>query len=55
MILIIDTGDKDNPNVRLHDNDHIALNGTFHLVARFEILDRDDDGEATTIRDLPTK
>ncbi len=55
MILIIDTGDKPTSWSYVHfrdDNKHVVLDGTFHVVAQFEVVERDDDGDASIIQEL---
>ena len=53
MILIIDT-DKTWAYTKFSpDNQDVVLDGTYHVVAQFEVLERDDDGDANVIRELP--
>ena len=53
MIIIIDTEDPHGYVDFSRDNKHVILDGDFHVVARFDVVDRDDDGEPNVIRELP--
>ena len=59
MILIIDIGDLDLKDNRVTGNyvsfsgRQVILDGTFHVIGRFEVLGTDENGDANVIRDLP--
>ncbi len=54
MILIIDLGipgaQTEAGNLVLFNDKRVHLDGIFHVVARFDVIDRDEDGDASVIR-----
>ncbi len=56
MILIIDIGipgtQTEAGNLVLFNDERVVLDGIFHVVARFDVIDRDEDGDVSVIRDV---
>ena len=56
MIIIIDIGEAGGDAFSYtrftKDGAHVVLDGTYHVIGRFEVVKRDDDGDPNVIRDV---
>ena len=56
MIIIINIGESGGDAFSYtrftKDGAHVVLDGTFHVIARFEVVEKDDDGDISVVQEV---